>query len=258
MILDEKRKQHIQNVIQDCVRSKFKSYKRESGYMPFHHALFGKDRMALYSFMHSIATAFGGSVFEPVAVALAKDNFELVVKQYTVGNQISSEAQDEIQKIMNDLSVNGVPNKVEEIERIRAVCQKGTMRKLKPVKVDLFLQKHTGEIFLFDLKTVKPNAGNFKDYKRTLLEWIGITLGANPTATISSLVSIPYNPYYPQPYQRWTLKGMLDATQEFKVAEEFWDFLGGENAYTDLLECFESAGIVMRSEIDEYFTRFKT
>ncbi len=49
---------------------------------------------------------------------------------------------------------------------------------------------------------------------------------------------------------------MLDLDNELKVAEEFWDFLGGEGAYIDLLGCFERVGIELRSEIDEYFERF--
>ena len=34
---------------------------------------------------------------------------------------------------------------------------------------------------------------------------------------------------------------------------EFWDFLGGDGAYQDLLDCFERAGIELRPEIDQYF-----
>ncbi|MDM8515481.1 TdeIII family type II restriction endonuclease [Desulfobacterales bacterium HSG16] len=67
---------------------------------------------------------------------------------------------------------------------------------------------------------------------------------------------MPYNPYDPKPYSRWTMAGMLDLDNELKVAEEFWDFLGGKGAYDDLLGCFERIGIELRSEIDEYFERF--
>ncbi len=49
---------------------------------------------------------------------------------------------------------------------------------------------------------------------------------------------------------------MLDLDNELQVAEEFWDFLGGEGAYDDLLGCFERVGIELRNEIDEYFERF--
>lgn len=50
---------------------------------------------------------------------------------------------------------------------------------------------------------------------------------------------------------------MLDLNNELKVAEEFWDFLGGENAYIELLNCFEKVGIELRPEIDKYFLKFK-
>ncbi len=42
-----------------------------------------------------------------------------------------------------------------------------------------------------------------------------------------------------------------------KVAEEFWDFLGGKGAYKDLLDCFEKVGIELRPEIDKYFSNFQ-
>jgi type II restriction enzyme len=49
---------------------------------------------------------------------------------------------------------------------------------------------------------------------------------------------------------------MLDLTNELKVANEFWDFIGGEGAYQDLLNIFERVGIELRPEIDNYFTRY--
>lgn len=52
------------------------------------------------------------------------------------------------------------------------------------------------------------------------------------------------------------MRGMLDLPNELKVAEEFWDFLGGVGAYNDLLDIFERVGIELRSEIDEYFAKF--
>ena len=79
----------------------------------------------------------------------------------------------------------------------------------------------------------------------------------NPKAKVNTLIAIPYNPYEPEPYHRWTMKGMLDLKHELKVAEEFWDFLGGTGAYEDLLDCFERAGIELRPEVDKHFAKFK-
>ncbi|GIX43429.1 MAG: type II restriction endonuclease TdeIII [Leptospiraceae bacterium] len=257
MPLTNEQKQQIENTIKESLRNKFLSYKPETSNMPFHYRLLGKDRMALFSFIHSLNTTFGTSIFEPVAETLANLKFPIAQKQFVVGNTISEKAQLEIQHIINELTTGKNPNKKKEIERIRKVATIGRINKLKTVKVDLFLKDNDGIVYLFDIKTVKPNISNFKDFKRTLLEWIAIYLLKYPDTNIYSYIAIPYNPYEPKPYERWTLKGMLDLDNELKVAEEFWDFLGGEGSYIELLNCFEKVGIELRSEIDEYFSKFK-
>jgi len=247
----------IEDTIRDSLRKKFLKYNPESSNMPFHYRLLGRDRMALFSFIHSLNTTFGTSIFEPVAETVASVRFVAAKKQFVVGDTISEQAQSEIQSIMNDLTVGKDPNKLDEIARIRKACKKGTMRKLKTVKVDLLVKSNDGAIYLFDLKTAKPNVSNFKDFKRTLLEWAAMFLLNDPTADVRSCIAIPYNPYEPKPYERWTLKGMLDLEQELMVADDFWDFLGGQGAYSELLDCFERVGIELRPEIDKYFTRFQ-
>ncbi len=258
MALNKQQKAGIEAVISSCLRNKFKNYKPESNHMPFHHALLGKDRMALFSFIQSLNTTFGTSIFEPVAVTLAQNHFSFAKSQHAVGGQISEGAQTEIQEIMNDLSTGKTnPDKLAEVERIRKVCQDGKLKDLKPVKVDLYIEETNGTIHLFDLKTAKPNVSGFKDYKRTLLEWIAIILAQKPTAQIFSYIAIPYNPYEPKPYERWTMKGVLDLPNELKVASEFWDFLSADEVYSDLLACFQNVGLNLRAEIDNYFEKFK-
>ncbi len=249
---------NIEYVIKSSLRNRFQKYNPEPASMPFHTRLLGKDRLALYSFMHSLLTNFGTSIFEPVALALAKMDFKSAKSHTTAGEFMSEGAQFEIQKIMDNLTTAASsPDKLAEIEAIRNVCQKGAMRKVKPTKVDIFLESKTGELYLFDLKTVKPNVGGFKEFKRTLLEWVAVVLSSNPSARVNTIIAIPYNPYEPQPYNRWTMRGMLDLENELKVGNEFWDFLGGNGAYQDLLDCFERVGIELRPEIDQYFSRFE-
>lgn len=52
------------------------------------------------------------------------------------------------------------------------------------------------------------------------------------------------------------MRGMLDLQNELKVANEFWDFLGSEGTYSQLLDIFEQVGIELRSEIDDYFAQY--
>ena len=81
-------------------------------------------------------------------------------------------------------------------------------------------------------------------------------LAEDPNAKVNTMIAIPYNPYDPNPYSRWTMAGMLDLENELRVAEEFWNFLGGEGTFEQLLDSFEKVGVELRSEIDEYFNRY--
>ena len=256
MLFTDIERLEITDTIKTCLRNKFQKYNPKGVHKPFHFRLLGKDRMELFAFIHSLNTTFGTSIFEPVAAKLALRKFSLIHRQYNVGNKISESAQREIQTIIDHLSVGEDVNKPAEIERIRKVCQKGKINHIETVNADLYLKHKNNDIYLFDLKTAKPNKSNFKDFKRTLLEWTAIMLYKNPEINIHTLVAIPYNPFEPKPYEFWTMKGMLDLEHELKVAEVFWDFLGGKNAYMDLLNCFEKAGIEMRDEVDNYFERF--
>ena len=249
----------IKEIIKSCIRAKFESYNPETTNKPFHYRLLGKDRMALYSFIHSLNTTFGMSIYEQVAIALAGEKFKVAQSQVKPFNQISTKAQRQIQTIINELVIgtDREPNKSLETQEIREVCQTGDLETVKLTQVDVWLENYEGELFLFDLKTVKPNKSNFEKFKQTLLQWTAAELTRNPKAVVNTIIGFPYNPYEPGPYKRWTLKGMLDLDHEVLIAEELWDFLGGEGSYADLLDAFEMAGIELRPEIDSYFAQFK-
>jgi len=252
------RKSMVTNVLKDCIRRKFEKYNPETKHMPFHYRLLGRDRMTLFSFIHSLNTTFGTSIYEPVAIALARQKFKNAVSQAKPHNLISADAHKQIQTIMDGLNTKSrSPDKIAEVEEIRAVCQRGGFSKVKLTNVDIWLETSKGELFLINLKTVKPNIGDFQKFKRTLLEWVAAELAKNPDANVNTLLGIPYNPYEPKPYERFTIRGMVDISNEILVAEELWDFIGGEGTYHDLLDSFEMAGIELAPEIDEYFSKFR-
>jgi len=248
----------IKELLKSVIRDKFHNYQatKEPAHMPFHTALLGKDRLALYQFIHSLNTNFGTTIFEPVGVELAKNRFERVGRQIDVSCEISEEVLKEIDIIMDNLiTADAKPDKTYELNRIRQRLFLGNRRRVKLTKVDLFCQ-NKNDIYLFDIKTAKPNKGGFLEFKRTLLKWCAAVLTQNPDANIYTLIAIPYNPYYPKPYSRWTMAGMLDLQNELVVAEEFWDFLGGKGSYLHLLNIFEEVGVELREEIDNFFKNF--
>ena len=247
----------VEQVLKNSLRRKFQNYNPEPASMPFHTRLLGKDRLALYSFIHSLSTNFGTAIFEPIAVTISEDSFKSAKSHAIAGEYIYEDAQFEIQKIMDNLTTAvSSPNKTEELNIIRKSCQSGSKRKVNLTRVDILLQSKEDELYLIDLKTAKPNAGGFREFKRTLMEWAASVLASNPKAKVNTLIAIPYNPYEPQPYNRWTMRGMLDLENELKVGDEVWNFLGGDGAYEDLLDCFERVGVELREEIDQYFSKF--
>lgn len=258
MALSNQQIDEVKDTIRKSLRNKFANYNPEPAVMPFHTRLLGGDRLALYSFIHSLNTNFGVTIFEPTAAALATGKFS-VHQQANAGVHISTHAQAQIQTIVDNLRAGRTsPDKRNETQAIRQVCREGEIREVKPTKVDVFLTDADGAVYLIDIKTAKPNIGGFKEYKRTLLEWVAVYLHDHPDAQIHTLIAIPYNPYHPKEYRRWTIAGMIDFSAELKVAEEFWNFLGGEGAFENLLDCFEQVGVEMRNEIDDYFVRFNT
>lgn len=113
MTLNKEYQKHIVETIKCCLRNKFKNYRPETEHMPFHYRLLGKDRMALFSFLQSLNTTFGTSIYEPIAKELAKATFKVVHTQYNLGNIITRDAQNEIQKIW---TMKGMLDLKEEVK----------------------------------------------------------------------------------------------------------------------------------------------
>lgn|SRR5574344_145152 len=148
MALTNKQKKDIQKVIKTCLQNKFKNYVPQDNFMPFHFALLGKDRMALYSFMQSLLTTFGSSIFEPVAAALARTRFAKVETQYSVGDCIYENCQKAIQDIVNELTYNPKPDKIIELKKIKKIYPVIKINLKRQRSICLLKQKKVSNIYL--------------------------------------------------------------------------------------------------------------
>lgn len=260
MSLTAEQRAEITELLVRQVRRKLADYFPETSNMPFHARLLGRDHMALFSFIQSMNTTLGVSVFEQTSVIIARPHFKRAVSQYKeFNNTISTEAERTIQNIIDYLRVAQVKSdKLDETAKVLAVAQRGEIKVIHRPRIDFFVEAEDGTEYYFDLKTAKPNIGESVGLKRMLLEWVAIRGAVNPKVKIHTMLGIPYNPYAPEPYQRYTLQGVFDINPPYKeilVAEEFWDFLGGANTYAELLDVFEKVGAALRPEIDKKFAK---
>ena len=259
MSMSQTQRHEVESAIKSALQRKMRDYRPEAMAKPFHTRLLGHDRMALFSFIHSLNTNFGTAVFEPVGKILAEGRFAVVKKQELVGGIIGDEAEVEISRIMNEIvAADRVPDAAEEFHAIQAaVCRSKNLDKVKLRRADLWLEDSDGSVTLVEMKTVKPNVSGFEDHKRQLLRWTAAVLHRRPKAHVSAMIALPYNPYEPDKYKWWTMEGLFDRQKQVKIAEEFWDLLAGKEVYNDLLDCFERVGKGMSGEIDAYFERSK-
>jgi len=258
MSLSIKTKKEIAELLTAIVREKLKTYEPETGYMPFHYRLLGKDRYAMFSFIQSMNTTFGMSIWEQVAVILAKGAGYHSERQYKLLGEIDKDTENLISEIQYKLRKGEIAtNKLNEIEQIRKKIKKGEAKIDPDSTVDLFVKIGNEENY-FDITSAKPNMKDFAALKLKLLRWTGLRLSQNKNAKVLTRIAIPYNPYHPQPYERWTLKGICDLENgEVLIGEDFWNFVANDKIYEELLDIFQEVGQKLRHEIDEKFKTFK-
>jgi type II restriction enzyme len=77
---------------------------------------------------------------------------------------IFADCQKSVYEIINRLTVDPKSNKISELNILKNSLS-GNINILKPAKVDIFVETPDGEQYSFDLKTAKPNKGDYQKFK---------------------------------------------------------------------------------------------
>src|SRR3972149_10635598 len=249
MALSKNQKDKISDLLSKKIEGKLKKYGRETTSMPFLARLIqDNEKIAAYSFIHSLATTLGMSIYEDVSLIIAGETSDEYFKSYGVGGAISKQQKTAIHKIITELR-NGdrrADIKKESLEVIAANSSGGQFQKSGNI-ADFFMRRGKEE-FYFEIKTVKPNIDVFEKSKTKLLEWV-----ARRRKHIKVFLAFPYNPYYPEPYSRFTETGMMDYPNDFLIGEEYWDFIGGKNTFQELLKTFDIVGKEFKERLTDKF-----
>ena len=242
MAISPENKVKIIQLIEDEFSKKLQNYREDKqSRKPFQERLFSEEHLKIVHIVHSIITTFGTTVFEPIAEIVAEDRFKVVEKQKLIGTTISQDAHNTVNRLINELITNRREVDIYyEIEEIRKVSNANNQVEITPSLVDIYVEDHENNIYLFEFKTPKPNKDQYQKIKNNILQWIALVFNNNSNAKVNTYVGIPYNPSLDKQYNFWTSKNMIDKDNELMVGKELWDFLGGDGTYEDLLRCFES------------------
>ena len=247
MALSTNQKSKIKFLLEKKIEEKLRRYARESSSMPFLLRLVqDSEKVAAYSFIHSIATTLGMSIYEDVSKIIAEKSTKECFTKYDIGGVISKEQKSTIDEITRKLR-NG-EKEVDhdgEVKLVLSVSAKDGKAQKEGRLADFYMLRDGIEHY-FEIKTVKPNIDVFTKSKAKLLEWV-----ARRRKLVRVFLAFPYNPYHPQPYERFTEQGVLEREKEFLIGKEYWDFLGGKNTFEELLILFDLVGKKFKEKIQQ-------
>ena len=173
MALSKKQKDKIKQLLEKKIEDKLKRYARESSSMPFLVRLVqDSEKVAAYSFIHSMATTLGMSIYEDVSKIIAEESAQECFTKYDIGGVISREQKSVIDEIIRKLR-NG-EQKVDckkEVKLVLSVSPKNGKAKKEGRLADFYMLRNGTEHY-FEIKTVKPNIDVFTKSKEKLLEWV--------------------------------------------------------------------------------------
>jgi hypothetical protein len=255
--LHKKTEALIKDLLVDTVRSKLSLYEPETGNAPFHYRLLGQDRYAIFSFIQSMNTTFGMSIWEQVAEILAQGAGKHAQRQYDLLGKIDAGTEKFIQKLHHNLRTKERrADFVKDILEIKNMVKPGAASNDPDKRVDLYVKDKKGEYF-YDITSVKPNMKEFVSLKLKLLRWAALRYSQGKDVPVYPRLGIPFNPYHPEPYNRWTLGDLFDLkANEVLIGDEFWNEVAGEYVYPRLLDIFEVVGKKLRKELDKKFASF--
>ncbi|MDT8348069.1 MAG: TdeIII family type II restriction endonuclease, partial [Flavobacteriaceae bacterium] len=208
------------------------------------------ETIVMASLMQSLYTTFGMSIYEQMAVILAKEKGWVAERQYRLKGQIDDNTESLIEQLCRSIE----PNKTKELELIRNSINPGSALDDHEGVVDVYIRKPDGSELFVDITTVKPNRKEFRSMRRKMLRWAALRMSTNKNAKVDTRIGIPYNPYHPAPYSRWT-SNECDPKGDLLVQEELWFAFAGEDVFDDILDAFQEVGREIELEVRNFISQ---
>jgi hypothetical protein len=235
----------VGKILTECVENTLKRIKRDATHRPFHEALLSKELLMASAFERSFSTSFGQRAVEEISQQIALDSGAECVRQKETQVNIYKGALDEITRIMGDLREGmRTPDWTSEIKRICAFRKGDTV--VQRVISDLWIKNGERESFI-SIKTVKPNLDQTEIAKRDLL----LLKADDPRRHV--IFGLFYNPGGENRKDyNWSIPNKIFnmLTDEcVLIGADYWNYIGGKNTYSDLLEIFSDIGEDTRKKL---------
>lgn len=229
---------------------------QEKAKRPFHYALAPELVWKGSKFERSLVTVMGQIGWEQIAKVIAEEYHGTAENGKEIEGKTYTGRLDKIHSILDKLehssSRKRKPDWNTELAEVLNV-KDGNKTRIKIIW-DLYIHNsRTDEFCYCEIKAPKPNSDQTKVSKEKMLKLKAIY----PESNHHVYFALPFNPYkkrknynHPHP-KRWF--DMIN-DKVVLIGKEFWDLVGGNGTYEELIKLFEEVGQEYRPRINkEYF-----
>ena len=211
----------------------------EGDYKPFHEAIVPEQILRISSFERSFSTKLG-STFEECARLIASQTYKVAKRSFIATGQMPAAAASRIEQLSNQIAIEHKPDFLHLIDEVLNVEDTNWVE--RPVVADLYLEDVKGNRFFFEIKSPKPNKGQCLEIAERLLRVHAITQEKRPK--VNAYFAMAYNPYgtHREDYKHSFSMQYLDMKNEVVIADEFWEIIGGEGTFNELLDIYREVG----------------
>lgn len=208
---------------------------------PFHESLLPDGLLKITEFERSFSTKLG-TAFEECARLIAKPVHTQVERGHRVRGIISYEAIKQIEEITNHIGTGGMKTNYQDLVKEVILASKSDSGIERVSIADLYIKTKTNEEWYFEIKSPKPNKGQCIEATGRLLQIQAITHSRFPNA--KAFYATAYNPYgiKKETFKHSFILNYMDINNEVLIGKEFWDLVGGEGTYEEILSIYQEVG----------------
>ncbi len=199
---------------------------------PFHDLFFRDEAIVAFKLQRSIVTSMGMGFYPEIARLIAAQNYHPRL-EYPLEVTLDENMCNRIEQTVSELRTAArKPDFATEMDEI--LSSTGGPPRTTQVIADLYIPDFRGGPLFAELKSPKPNLDVAAESKKKMLycrahseiqEQVG-----------RATFALPYNPYVERgKYNWWPTLQIMDMVEDVTIGEEFWDLVGGESTYEELL-----------------------
>ena len=219
-----------------------RDHSTEGGIKPFHESILPDGILRISEFERSFSTRLGAT-FEECARLIGLDNFSEFQRKYRFTGSVSAAALSAIDSIASDIDNQGMSRHYLDLANIVANSYSSDTSALRRPRIfALYLKDKNGTDYFFEMKSPKPNKDQCtRVTSRLLLVHAIKQAGFDSVKTYYAMTYDPFGNKREFYHHDFAMR-YLDMEQQVLIGEEFWDLVGGQGTYNDLLGIYREVG----------------